>query len=119
MDAKRTKLAKAVGWVWHQPTDNDKKLFDNGLGRWEFKGMFRDWSTKEELPFNPLTDANDCEALIKHLNAEGYSIDIKISTGSIGSFITLRHIAAGTVGKWQGDDWKQGVCELALRVLEG
>ena len=68
--------------------------------------------------FDPKNDANDCHALIKHLNDEGYSFDITISIESIGSFATIYHIAAGKLGEWQGDNWMHGVCELALKVLK-
>ena len=106
------KLAEAMGWtcfhddrgdVWMPPgmTGNDNS--ENAV-------------TANQLP-DPFTDERHCHALIKHLNGEGYSFDITISIESIGSFIVLRHIAAGTVSHWQGDNWMHGVCELALKVI--
>ncbi len=76
-DQDRIRLAEARGWLWHQPTDNRKKLFDNGMGRWEFKGMFRDWSTKEELPFDPENDANDDYAVLEWMRKQKSDLGVQ------------------------------------------
>lgn len=117
MDEKQVKLVEAMGWVWHQPTDERKKLFDNGMGRWEFKGMYREWSTKEELPVDPFTDANDCEALIQLLNEQGWIVNVDWSSEHSVKIWRFRNPDTKEF-TWQGNDWKQGVCELALMVLE-
>ena len=59
----RIKLAEAMGWKW----DESPNQFAPGMGRWWFKGMCKDWGTKEQLSsyFDPFTDANDDYAVLK------------------------------------------------------
>ena len=68
--------------------------------------------------FDPFTDANDCEALIKFLYPEW---TVKVVMGDADSVHLYRRKGAGLPKEvyWQGhkNDWKQGVCELALKVL--
>lgn len=68
--------------------------------------------------FDPRNDANDCEALIRKLN-------------ETGRFITITHHPDGqadmklsdtnsATSHYSGyvDDWKYGVCDLAVKVID-
>jgi hypothetical protein len=71
--------------------------------------------------FQPHTDANDCDALIRALNERGYGITIEPwpNECSVAMYSNAEQIAdAEFVGSWDGDDYKQGVCELALKVID-
>ena len=75
---------------------------------------------------DPENNANDCEALIRWLQERGYDIEIWWS----GTAYTHRSNVNCRVkmkyrSDWERpkegtayDDWKQGVCELALKVIE-
>lgn len=67
-----------------------------------------------DLP-DPYTNAKDCEALIKHLNGKGYDVILGINSNNRHD-VDL-HKETKWLCHWQGDDWKQGVCDLALKVL--
>lgn len=117
----RIKLAESIGWKWHPAAGRP----NDDMGRWEFKGMFLDWSTKANLPFDPFTDANDCNALIIHLLKLGYFIEIKLNPDDVAAKASWMRAEieasdpnANGCFNWTGDDWKQGVCELALKVLD-
>ena len=88
-------LAEFVGWKWHPPAGRP----NDDMGRWEFKGMWRDWSTKEALPFEPLTDANDCNAVIKHLNGLDYFVRV---CWPINDEVSVRIWNEGFSEKWFG-----------------
>ena len=91
MNEARIKLAEAMGWEFpHGPT--------------------------KHCP-DPFTDANDCEALIKHLNGLGWNIEVVF--GRRGKYyVTFQQFpVAGKGLNRECDDWKQGVCELALKVM--
>lgn len=68
---------------------------------------------------DPFTDANDCDALIRHLNGLGQWVIINHhNTKRGGSNIKMGKGISDPAYDWDGDDWKTGVCELALKVLE-
>ena len=122
-DADRIRLAEAMGWKcgpvhtvavmgrqipaqrWIDPEGNDL--------------------SPAALP-DPANDANDCEALIRWLQEKGYDIEIWWS----GTAYTHRsnvncRVKAKYRSDWERitegkayDDWKHGVCELALEVLK-
>jgi len=66
----------------------------------------------EDLP-DPFTDANDCEALINHLQTE-FLIAVTVK---FGKGVRFDHYS-GPRREIEIGDWKQGVCELALKVNE-
>ena len=109
----RIRLAEAMGWKWSLRNVTYK------TGQWTSPDGVESevWCYHESLPFDPFTDANDCDAVIAKLNDEGYWFEMRLHWPAIGHFVTLHHIAAGKSGEWQGDDYKTGVCELALKVL--
>ena len=67
------------------------------------------------LPPNPLTDANDCEALIKHLNSKGWEVEVDFNIGAQG---VIMWCDDKSQDHYAGQDWKQGVVELAIKVLD-
>jgi len=100
-------LAEAMGWttfsegeLWLSPDPNNFSLRDS--------------------PPDPFTDANDCEALIRKLNEQGYEVDVLHWHEGDATVMLKRSIEAH--GKHYRDeitiaDWKQGVYELALKAL--
>ena len=112
MNEDRIKLAEAMGYKttrqteeWHGPT-------------WE--GLCPLGERTWRLP-DPFTDANDCEALIRFLGARGMGIDIYMRPWMDAESVVV-YMQGEPVDwkerRWTGDDWKQGVCELALAVLK-
>ena len=105
----RVKLAEAMGWhkatsldIWCRPEDQKRqgKNYTNG-----------------ELP-DPYTDANDCEALIWWLE-RAHLIWLTVGFGcGQQADIDAYYDDGDSEFHWAGDDWKQGVCELALKVLD-
>ncbi len=120
-DAARIKLAKAMGWAeaahpqnknyrrWIDPTNNGRKVSD------------------QQLP-DPFTDANDCEAVMDRFRQKGYGWTIE--SWPDGDSVSLyrmiaKDVAVGDfIDHWEGgvsstgrDNWKRGVCELTLKVI--
>lgn len=119
----RRKLAKAMGWThglgeYCMPTlgnEERRKIVTPG---WTSPALrfFADYERQEDrfLP-DPFTDANDCEALILWLaDYEFLKPRVTVSFGR-GVRFDFYH---GTHDEIVTDDWKQGVCDLALKVLE-
>ena len=115
----RIRLAEAMGWnlveqsgimpmyQWQGPNGETCGHWDSGAGR-----------TKVDipLPFNPEHDANDCEALIRWLNDQHISVTISARTAIGVTGVRFDH-DNGVSKEWKCDDWKQGVCELALKMI--
>ena len=118
----RITLAEAMGWT---PLDL------NLTGWWMPPGatiddhpfiIERRWV--DDLP-DPFTSADDCEALIKHLNGLGLELCIVHGIGYARVLLsggkerdkTFKPLKIGEQGD-ECDNWKQGVCELALKVLK-
>lgn len=69
---------------------------------------------------DPFTDANDCEAVIRFM-AEKYGVVFTVWYPCADAQTAVDCSRDGYVLdrlKWQGKDWKQGVCELALKVIK-
>ncbi len=116
----RIKLAEAMGWkrgevhtvaVMGAPISAQRWTDPDGNDR-----------APSSLP-DPFTDANDCEALIRWLNENGYRVRIDHRRLS-AQFVEIWR--AGTTN-WkfgrlydavEHNDWKTGVCKLALKVIE-
>lgn len=112
MQEQRIKLAEAMGWSARElpPVGIDKVVM------WEImrpNGKSFKWPTKH-YSFDPWTNATDCESVIRKLNDLSYWLEIY--RNPIGCVIRMgKHDMVATT--WRGDDYKQGVCELALKVL--
>lgn len=79
---------------------------------WDDKGPFR-WKNGKRGDFNPFEDANDCEAVIRKVVDQDYTVAIQLGpNGQSVDAISVEHDFS-----WVGDDWKTGVCELALKVI--
>lgn len=119
-DKIRIRLAEAMGWQKH-PDEHWWICPNTGYS-----------ATPPGLP-DPKNNANDCEALIRWLNTQGLQILIdfafdvvgpKSPEHDLGDISALDHVAMFDVSSrewthhWEGDNWKQGVCELACKVLE-
>ncbi len=100
-----------MGWVRY-----DNIEYSNSGFTWRWVHPDREYptfATKDTAPISPDTDANDTEAVIRWLNEQDRHVKI----------VTTRHGAAVMVGRlsgglWEGDNWKIGVCELALKVID-
>jgi hypothetical protein len=74
----------------------------------------------EDLP-NPYTSADDCDAVIRKLTDRDWQVDVCNGRSCGRPFACVR--LWSTVNDdwpeiWQGDDYKHGVCELALKVID-
>ena len=80
--------------------------------------------TVSNQQFDPFTDANDCEALIKHLNSLGWQVEVH------WQFTNDKKLAAGCfVHIWNRDSeehhrldldvdrWKEAVCRIAVVIV--
>ncbi len=114
----RIKLAEAMGW--YRITDPDEFV-----KQWKIPAThFSDgaWVSPDhrnltaELPFDPENDANDCNALIKHLNGLEWHVEI-IHYASDHAEVSIEQHPDGLPVDWEGDNWMHGVCELALKVI--
>ena len=111
-DVDRIKLAEAMGWEWKASTAEGTEM----VGRWyKDHSAHGNWVPYEATPIDPFTDANDCEALIKWLTEQGYTVVIQI--WDTEALVDLETIDNRPNLKGNCDDYKQGVCELALKVL--
>ena len=77
------------------------------------------WSRPQDMPheyssFNPLTSRDDCHALIEWLNKDR---NIGVMVLQPGGVSTPRHVHVGR-RKWTGDDYRTGVVELTLKILD-
>ena len=63
---------------------------------------------------DPENDANDCEALIQWLTEQQYCLTVDFWMGIVQLHTWNEQLVITSEGK----DWKQGVCELALKVLD-
>jgi len=70
----------------------------------------------EPYSFNPYEDANDCNALIKHLNGLGISVELHLDNN--GYVVVFGYKNPDPFFNYEGDNWMHGVCELALKVIE-
>lgn len=105
------KLAEAMGW----------KREKTKHGEWFWTDPQRHVIaipySKDGCPFRPNEHADDCEALMRWLRDKGWRIEIRIS---IAESVRINRIGApSNSGRWHRyADWKKGVCELALKVIE-
>ena len=101
------KLATAMGYV----------KISNYTGSFADQQGTEHWTHPDgyavfEVP-DPENDANDCEVLIRFLQNKKYEPTIAFR---IGYDVVTMHDSPKILS-WQGDNWKQGVCELALKVI--
>lgn len=102
-------LAKAMGWSEITISKTNKA--------WTHPDVHRIVHVSD-LP-DPFTDANDCEAVIRFM-AEKHDVIFTIwyPCADQTSACCSRDGYATDTFHWHGEDWKQGVCELALKVLD-
>jgi len=117
---ERIQLAEMVGWTQISaigrriyginPKDKQDEPYDE-MG-WQ--------DTCLTIP-NPYTDANHCEALILHLVATGWRVEMDFPSFDLTE-ISVRLYSEKLEYEWHGyapiENWKQGVCELALALKE-
>ena len=107
--AYRIRLAEARGWTnCYQITHQGGKRCTRGYRPDRKKG-----EQPSEVP-DPFTDANDCNALIKHLNGLGYVVKVEHYLNGAADVGFQSHEKETW---WSGDNWMHGVCELALKVI--
>ena len=128
MTDRRILFAEFMGW--YRVTDPDS-MTQLGVAQpcygdevW-VKPDHSDWVWPEALP-NPENNDTDCMALVRALNDAGYAVLTyhwsKTHHGVEFRSDTSRFASSGNYrkpadGYWTGDDWKQGVCDLAEKIL--
>ena len=104
----RIKLAEARGWDRFYAGDLTGKQYGhppNGI-------------SGQVVP-DPFTDANDCEELIQMLS-DRFTVVVTHKSERHPAYVELygpNDQLKNPQHKWYGDNYKQGVCELALTVL--
>ena len=109
---KRIRLAKAMGW--HKSVSLQGGFQGKGEPKFQTDWFDANNNFQERLP-DPWHSAEDCEALIRWLN-EYKNIGVVVMLAGGTGTKDVVHVGRN---KWLGDDWKTGVCELALKVIEG
>lgn len=107
-------LAEFCGWRW-------RCVHDGNVWSWTSPGVaITPCKTKEQIEdlFKPHTDANDCEALIRALNEAGWAITVtRYVDAEPGFCLVEMYEDDDFTHKYLGNDYKLGVCELALKVI--
>lgn len=121
----RIKLAEAMGWrrMTAPPTKERSGQYIENDPVWippeTDQEPLPNYLDLEELP-DPENDANDCSALIKYLNGFGYEVHVMwpdTARDDLTYTVELYNHPKKTE-KWSGDNWMQGVAELALKVID-
>jgi len=107
MTEERIKLAEAMN------------VFDFAFNRERCPDDWTDDQVWEMCRFNPFQDANDTEALIRWLNGQGFEprINFWVSHAEV-RLDHNGHPDGPKIHRWDGQNWKTGVCELALKVIQ-
>ena len=107
------RLAEFVGW---------KLIENNGFWRWcdpdgHMRFAISNRPDHQPAPIDPYTNANDTEAVIRKLKET--HIYVCVFHGEVDSIKLYgnKEWAQSLRPEWSGDDWKHGVCELALKVM--
>ena len=113
------KLAEEMGYRPYPDADTPCWWSPDGLTIHTLTDEFPHLST---LP-DPLNDANDCEELIRHLAKGGWCFTIMCKCGGSLDSVCIWQMGFKNSRDpekcryWEGDDYKRGVCELALKVM--
>lgn len=113
------KLAEWVGWKrkphYHPSTGNMFRWYSPDGEYVPTRPNIICVGAKVPPSFNPYKSDADCMAVRKHLNESGWWIIINIHNDE-SAHITIGKGMGDPLHDWNGDDYKQGVCELALKV---
>ena len=113
-DRDRIRLAEAMGYT----VSECGSLRGKGplYGQFVFRGD--GYGMADIKLWNPYTDANDTDALVRWLNERG--CDVQVMHLAPHKQRPMRALVqfSKNMSRWTGDDWKTGVCELALKVLD-
>ncbi len=110
-DQDRVRLAEAMGWEFEEVEHEYRYCYKRPDGH---RDAFRIPCYETVIP-DPFTDANDCNALIKHLTEQGGAVSIQVRKEWTQVYISPPNQTDWL--QWQGDDWMQGACELALKII--
>ena len=115
MNEARIKLAETMGWrKGPKPSGNSVQ------GWYAPEGVNKAFTGEYGLP-DPENDANDCEALIRHLIDTGWRVEIDFPSLDLTE-TAVRIYSEGLQDAWYGyapdQNWKRGVCELALKLTQ-
>jgi hypothetical protein len=98
-------LAEFVGLMVIQPLSDD-------AGECYYQA-----SPEDVLTFEPHTSADDCDAVTRKLNELGWKVNVNQESG--GHCVKVWRFKNPDTRElvWEGDDYKHGVCELALKII--
>ena len=72
---------------------------------------------KEQIP-NPLESHDDCHALIEWLNGRGCDVRVSHLASHKQRHFTALVQFGSNMSRWTGDDYRIGVVELTLKLLD-
>ena len=108
------RIAEAMGWIYTKGERISPLGHRDPFNTWHMRGEDKLWNY---LPFNPLTSHDDCHALIEWLNGRGFDVD-RTMRKNRGKH-SVRIGSASTIAQfWDGDDYRIGVVELTLKILD-
>lgn len=70
--------------------------------------------------FDAENNDTDCMTLVRALNAKGWYVDIGFAAQHPANFnaqVWMNKVSSSTRDHWYGDDYKQGVCALAEKII--
>ena len=105
----RERIAQAMGYRLYERTKGDY------TDRWWYPA---NENPKAGFPSHPIPDPetshDDCHALIEWLNGRGYEVHLFIRQHR--SLVTF--LSGAWAKGWQGSDYRIGIVELTLKILD-
>ena len=108
------RIAAAMGWIYTKGERISPLGHRDPFNTWHMRGEDKLW---DYLPFNPLKSHDDCHALIEWLNGRGFHATIHYMIGGSAG-VRIEHDWEDVDLLWSGDDYRIGVVELTLKILD-
>ena len=114
MDNDIIRIAEAMGWKWKASTAEGTEM----VGRWyKDRACENVWVPYEAAPIDPLDSHADCHALIEWLRAEK-NCPVRVEYTLLNNRDLVEIWIDGNYYARSIDDYRLGVVELTLKLLE-
>ena len=113
---ERIALAEFVGWRCHESVDHYVEHIPVPGCVW----VSPEGEQMIDLEFDPRNSDADCMALVDALNDEHWAVRIHHQPETDRTHFATVHFDLGlnTIHLWTGDNYRDGVCELACKTPE-